>query len=422
MATQWYWREGEGANGPVSFQELAAMVRDHVLNEDDLVRPHYYPDWQTADSVVGLFYMAKRIPVAKLTVEKPNSEATICEETPTDSPRVGTRTYLLDSLTTKQVADAMEGAANISTRRENLPGEVWTAGEVVIGQSNPNKTATASGFAVDGNGAPAGSPFDPAWLPGLGAEGTPSQLRSAIIAAVEQYDQRIATLQPAKHSGFVSTGVSAFFFELSGRVAATAGHVSRFGTSHGVKVIGAVLTIILVGWLCKDLDLSSAGDDRAFDGLSAALVRLENLQPLDASSTQWDAFETETRKWLPPTLDALEKSARRNPISGGGWLGSRRNGSLARRQLLYAGRSLRKMVAQRAASETQVNEFAATLSKAQSYLAGTEPTHSVSSQTRIVSSSGGQLGTLTIAILVVDAILIVAGGVYWWRRPRSIAS
>ncbi|MBC7967328.1 MAG: DUF4339 domain-containing protein, partial [Fuerstia sp.] len=319
MATQWYWRKGETANGPVSFQELAAMVRDHVLNEDDLVRPHYYPDWQTADSVVGLFYMAKRIPVAKLTVEESNSEATIGEETPADSPGVGTRTYLLDSLTTKQVADATEGVADISTGREDELGEVWAAGEAAIGQSNPSKTATVLGFAVDGNGASAGSPFDPALLPSLGAEGTRSQLPSAIIAAVEQYDQRIATLQPTEHSGFVSTGVSAFFFELSGRVAATAGYLARWGTSHGVKVIVAALTIILVGYLCKDLDLSSAGDDRAFDGFSAALVRLEHLQPLDASSTQWDTFEAEIRVWLPPTLDALEKSARRNPISGGGW-------------------------------------------------------------------------------------------------------
>lgn len=62
MATQWYWRDGDATNGPVSFQELAWLVRDRVLNEDDLVRPEYYPEWQTTDTVVGLYYMAQRVP------------------------------------------------------------------------------------------------------------------------------------------------------------------------------------------------------------------------------------------------------------------------------------------------------------------------------------------------------------------------
>ncbi|MDB5347798.1 MAG: hypothetical protein JWP89_6175 [Schlesneria sp.] len=65
MATRWYWRDAEGVNGPISFQELAAMIRDRALNEDDLVRPHYSKEWQTADSVVGLYYMAHRVPTIR---------------------------------------------------------------------------------------------------------------------------------------------------------------------------------------------------------------------------------------------------------------------------------------------------------------------------------------------------------------------
>ena len=67
MSTQWYWRDGESTRGPVPFQELAGMVRDHLLNEDDLVRPHYAKDtdWQTTDSVIGLFHMAQRIPIPR---------------------------------------------------------------------------------------------------------------------------------------------------------------------------------------------------------------------------------------------------------------------------------------------------------------------------------------------------------------------
>ena len=60
MASQWYWRNEQIANGPVSFRELVTMVRDEVVGEDDLVRPHYSLDWQAAASVVGLFHMAGR--------------------------------------------------------------------------------------------------------------------------------------------------------------------------------------------------------------------------------------------------------------------------------------------------------------------------------------------------------------------------
>lgn len=63
MATDWYWLEQNEEKGPVTFRDLALMVQEHVLNEDDLVRPHYARDWEKAYRVVGLFYMAKRVAV-----------------------------------------------------------------------------------------------------------------------------------------------------------------------------------------------------------------------------------------------------------------------------------------------------------------------------------------------------------------------
>ena len=73
MATNWYWLEQKQERGPVSFHDLALMVQDHLLNEDDFVRPDYSPDWQYADQVVGLFYMAKRVarPRPEPTFETP---------------------------------------------------------------------------------------------------------------------------------------------------------------------------------------------------------------------------------------------------------------------------------------------------------------------------------------------------------------
>lgn len=65
MATQYYWQVGQETGGPIPFQDLAGLVRDRIINEDDLVRPTYSKEWQTADSVVGLFYMAQRVPVPR---------------------------------------------------------------------------------------------------------------------------------------------------------------------------------------------------------------------------------------------------------------------------------------------------------------------------------------------------------------------
>lgn len=65
MATQWYWREQGNEKGPVTFKELIAMVQDRALNEEDEVRDQYSTSWQSAESVVGLFYMARRLPVER---------------------------------------------------------------------------------------------------------------------------------------------------------------------------------------------------------------------------------------------------------------------------------------------------------------------------------------------------------------------
>ncbi|MCX7397700.1 MAG: DUF4339 domain-containing protein [Planctomycetales bacterium] len=77
MATNWYWRGNDGEQGPYTFQTLASMLRDKILNEDDLVRPSYSAEWQTTDSVIGLFNMAKRIPVERAEARPTSSIADI---------------------------------------------------------------------------------------------------------------------------------------------------------------------------------------------------------------------------------------------------------------------------------------------------------------------------------------------------------
>lgn len=62
MAQRWYCRVLGGEFGPLTFRQLARLVRDGAVTEGDEVRPDYQQHWQSAESVIGLYYMAFRAP------------------------------------------------------------------------------------------------------------------------------------------------------------------------------------------------------------------------------------------------------------------------------------------------------------------------------------------------------------------------
>lgn len=70
MASNWFYKQDDQEQGPCTFRDLVEMVREEQLVADDLVRPHYMREWQRADSIVGLFHMARRDPSTLPPVEK----------------------------------------------------------------------------------------------------------------------------------------------------------------------------------------------------------------------------------------------------------------------------------------------------------------------------------------------------------------
>ncbi|MGC1272608.1 MAG: DUF4339 domain-containing protein [Planctomycetaceae bacterium] len=61
MSSQWYFRIVDEELGPISYPELIDLVRSGTVCEGDLVRQEWpADDWRRAESVVGLFYMARR--------------------------------------------------------------------------------------------------------------------------------------------------------------------------------------------------------------------------------------------------------------------------------------------------------------------------------------------------------------------------
>lgn len=71
MASNWYLKDGEAESGPIPFRELVERARSEALLPGDLVRPEWNAEWQRADGVVGLFYMAQKSDAELETLDAP---------------------------------------------------------------------------------------------------------------------------------------------------------------------------------------------------------------------------------------------------------------------------------------------------------------------------------------------------------------
>jgi len=60
MASRWYLQVEGGEVGPLTFQELAELIRAGKLTEQDRVRRESSGDWIRADEVIGLFHVARQ--------------------------------------------------------------------------------------------------------------------------------------------------------------------------------------------------------------------------------------------------------------------------------------------------------------------------------------------------------------------------
>ncbi len=74
MTIEWFCKRDAEEQGPYTFRELVDMIREEKLTPDTEVRPHYLDDWQRADSVVGLYYMARKDPEPDPVATETDSE------------------------------------------------------------------------------------------------------------------------------------------------------------------------------------------------------------------------------------------------------------------------------------------------------------------------------------------------------------
>ena len=62
MASQYFIKRDGQESGPFGFKELVVFVREGKLVHSDPVRFSWTTEWQRADSLVGLFHMARKLP------------------------------------------------------------------------------------------------------------------------------------------------------------------------------------------------------------------------------------------------------------------------------------------------------------------------------------------------------------------------
>jgi hypothetical protein len=89
MPSQWYHKASDGERGPLSFAEMAAMLRAGTLHEHDLVRREGQSQWQHAEDVVGLLRAAGRRAEQPAAPPSDGGGRTTCspqERTPKKSP------------------------------------------------------------------------------------------------------------------------------------------------------------------------------------------------------------------------------------------------------------------------------------------------------------------------------------------------
>lgn len=172
MASQWYLKTDDTETGPISFQELADLVRSNTVSAADLVRPDWKADWQRAETVVGLFYMARQstapaepvVPAAAAPALDTPRDGFVNEITPvaTEPPQPPWMLRLLQIIRGKSTPpqSRMPVADSLSKLSSALPGD------------DPDRMPQATGYEVDLASLEYASPADETLQSDLPMHGT----------------------------------------------------------------------------------------------------------------------------------------------------------------------------------------------------------------------------------------------------------
>lgn len=169
MAQRWYCRVLGEEFGPLTFRQLTRLVREGTVSEEDSVRPDYQKHWQSAESVVGLYYMAFRAPQ-------------LPEESEADGVSVGPHARLTvptDRIESDEDDDDPAALTLMEAIAQKRQSALETGGPRPFSEENVD----SDGVGTDG--------LEDSFLPDEEADlSAPSQLSSAIADAMAQVDEK----------------------------------------------------------------------------------------------------------------------------------------------------------------------------------------------------------------------------------------
>ena len=124
MATKWFVRTDFGERGPLTFQDVAFLIRDNQVSRDGLVRREDLDEWQPANSVVGLVHAARRHQAIDEKVVAENEEIIVL----TDAERRRKERQEIFRKTQESLMDVSSGGIDERTPMEKFL--VW--GPIVL--------------------------------------------------------------------------------------------------------------------------------------------------------------------------------------------------------------------------------------------------------------------------------------------------
>jgi len=197
MATQWHYQTGGEELGPVSFRELIELVRSGTVTESDLVRSSWKPDWQRADSVVGLFHMAGRS--ADDLARLDTAAGPAMSDAPPPEP------VLADAaaeITTSPAEESVERPGwmkrlfSLSGFRQGPPAEIQMLGPRPVESSAATTAGDAGPAAANARPAESLAP-ELAGFVSADSNSADSPWSSAVGEALDHIEQRAGAVRPA---------------------------------------------------------------------------------------------------------------------------------------------------------------------------------------------------------------------------------
>lgn len=158
----------------------------------------------------------------------------------------------------------------------------------------------------------------------------------------DEGESRTAALSDLLRKG--GRGLTGIVGNIGDWLATGVGSLSKLNALLGRKTTLAVLAVLFLTILFKDVELGDTQTQDAFEQFSTTWNQMQAMQQQGVSEAEWKQFQQQTQARLTPTLEALRKAEDRLPASRKYLLSSQNDVDFALHSVLQAGWILQRML------------------------------------------------------------------------------